>query len=154
MPIWFYNLNFLGSFQTFAFSDELMINMADVNVCDKVLRWVCNHPAVRKIIYCGDCKVWSHISCSEKKKCGEVGNSSQTSDTEDTNSVKCLTSTINSLSDTVRDMKKIVNDVVQENRILRQKIEQLKTEKIQFRASSVIVSNFPNLWKLQRIARF
>ncbi|KAJ3650174.1 hypothetical protein Zmor_021878 [Zophobas morio] len=40
----------------------------------KVLCSVCCNPAVRKRIFCGDCGVWSHPSCYEKKKCCDAGN--------------------------------------------------------------------------------
>ena len=109
--------------------------MSEPKVCDKVLCWVCNNPAVKKRIYCGDCRLWCHFSCAEKKKCCESGNSAQSQENNEFNSITSLISTINSLSLMVNDMKTVMNDLVVENKKLRQEIEQMKAEKIQTRTA-------------------
>ncbi|KAJ3650193.1 hypothetical protein Zmor_021895 [Zophobas morio] len=136
--------------------------MADANGgADKLLYWVCNNPLVRKKINCGDCGVWSRLSCAEKKKCCDSGSAAQTSDIEDVNSVKNLVATINSLTMMLADVRKVVGDLVEENKRLRQEIELLKDEKShgpcvlsdvkileeveerQFRSHNIIISNLP-----------
>lgn len=101
----------------------------DANHGEKVLCFVCNNAAVRKRVYCADCKVWSHFGCANKKKCCDSGSLPNTPDIVDENSVKILIATINNLSQTVSEMKKEIGELIEENKKLRNDIETLKTGK-------------------------
>ena len=93
---------------------------------DKVFCFVCNNPAVKKRIFCGDCGKWSHVSCGNKKKCCDESVNIPNSDGEGN-----LVDTINSLSMAVKDMKNVIEELVNENKKLRQEIEVMKAEKQQ-----------------------
>ena len=102
--------------------------MADAEVdVQRVMCFVCNAPAVRKRIYCGDCKLWSHRSCAEKKKCCCTSSSEIPTDTDVPNAMKNLVATISSLTSTVADMKKCIDELITENKKLRKDIENLKS---------------------------
>ncbi|KAJ3650687.1 hypothetical protein Zmor_012762 [Zophobas morio] len=96
---------------------------------DKVFCFVCGNPAVKKRIYCSDCSVWSHLSCADKKKCCEQN--VQTSDNDTLPNQENLVQTINSLSAIVNDMKKVIEELVTENKKLREEIEHVKSGKQQ-----------------------
>lgn len=113
------------------------------NVSEDVLCFVCNKPARRKRIYCADCRVWSHVSCADRKKCCEPFGATSTPENQDVNptSLAGLIDTINSLSSTVAEMKDIMNELITENKKLRKEIEYLKDKEIQ---TNNIVENTVN----------
>ncbi|KAJ3660945.1 hypothetical protein Zmor_005371 [Zophobas morio] len=98
---------------------------------EKVLCFVCGNAAVKIRINCADCGVWSHIGCAGKKKCCPASGNPETPEIVDPITMKSLLSTISSLSDSVNDMKKVIADLVSENKKLRHEIDKLTTEKQQ-----------------------
>lgn len=103
---------------------------------EKAVCFVCNEAAVRRRIYCSDCKVWAHISCANKKKCcdkcndpttpGMSSSCSSVSESLDEGTLKNLITTINGLSSAMADMKKAMKDLIDENKKLRLELENLK----------------------------
>ena len=83
-------------------------------------------PAVKKRIYYADCRVWSHIGCAERKPCCVPVTPTLPSDQDDPNTLKNLVAVISSLTSTISDIKKSLNDLVSENKKLRKEIEELK----------------------------
>lgn len=108
--------------------------MADAgSQSENVLCFVCNKTAVKKRIYCTDCRVWSHISCADKKKCCVTSVSSVTPENIDENiiTIKNLAATLNMLSSTVAEIKDVMSELMNENKKLRKEIEELKAEKME-----------------------
>ncbi|KAJ3664459.1 hypothetical protein Zmor_000022 [Zophobas morio] len=103
--------------------------MATSQQVDKVLCSVCGYPAVKKRIFCQDCGGWSHVSCAEKKKCCEQNVLIPVPDDDDKIPAKFLLETINELSATVHGMKKVIEELITENKKLRVEIEDMRGKK-------------------------
>lgn len=102
--------------------------MADANGrIEKVLCFVCNRTAVKGRVFCTECNVWAHIACALKKKCCKDAAPSNNPDIDDGNNFKGLNATINSAI--VTDMRKVIGELIEENKKLRLEVEQLKLVK-------------------------
>ncbi|KAJ3622466.1 hypothetical protein MTP99_002973 [Tenebrio molitor] len=89
-----------------------------------------------------------------KKKCCDQGLVVATQDNEDANnSGRNLTETINSLSTVVTDMKKVIEDLIRENKKLRQEIESMKSDKQQAKSADLDMNDMGVDEAMDRIRR-